>query len=61
MTLINKKDKIFLAGSTGMVGSAIKRKLNHLGFNNLVLPNRSELDLKDTNLVFDWFKKINLI
>ena len=57
MALINKKHKIFLAGSTGMVGSAIKRKLNHLGFNNLVLPNRSELDLKDTGLVFDWFKK----
>ena len=27
MTLINKEDKIFIAGGSGMVGSAIIRKL----------------------------------
>ena len=39
-----------------MVGSAIKRKLNNLGFKNLIYPSRSELDLKNTDLVFRWFK-----
>ena len=28
MTLINKKDKIFIAGVKGMVGSAIKKLFN---------------------------------
>ena len=30
--LINKNEKIFVAGSTGMVGSAIKRKLEQKGY-----------------------------
>ena len=57
MKLLNKEDKIFIAGGNGMVGSAIIRKLNNLGFKNLVFPNSSQLDLKDSNLVFKWFKK----
>ena len=32
MNLINQKDKIFIAGSTGMVGSAILRHLNKKGY-----------------------------
>ena len=57
MKLMNKKDKIFIAGGSGMVGSAIIRKLNNLGFENLIFPNSSNLDLKDSDLVFKWFKK----
>ena len=57
MTLINKTHKIFIAGSSGMVGSAIKRKLNNLGFKNLISPNRLELDLKEADAVSNWFKK----
>ena len=57
MTLINKEEKIFIAGGSGMVGSAIIRKLNNLGFKNLISPNSSELDLKNSDLVFHWFKK----
>ena len=57
MTLINKKDKIYIAGGSGMVGSALKRKLNNLGFKNIISPSSSELDLKDSNLVSNWFKK----
>ena len=56
--LINKADKIFIAGARGMVGSAIKRKLLSKGYNNLECPNRDELDLTKTNLVFDWFNEI---
>lgn len=39
-------DKIYIAGHNGMVGGAIKRKLNALGFNNIVTRNSKELDLK---------------
>tara|TARA_B100001093_G_scaffold327883_1_gene312838 strand:+ start:878 stop:1876 length:999 start_codon:yes stop_codon:yes gene_type:complete len=57
MTLIDKTHKIFIAGGSGMVGSAIKRKLNNLGFKNLISPNRLELDLKEADAVSNWFKK----
>ncbi len=57
MTLLNKGEKIFIAGGSGMVGSAIIRKLKNLGFKNLIFPKSSELDLKNSELVFNWFKE----
>ena len=56
-----KNYSIFIAGSTGMVGSAIKRKLIKLGYGlkgtkNLLTPTRKELDLLDNNSVLDWFE-----
>ena len=36
MKLINKDDKIFVAGHNGMVGSAIMRALNKSGYTNLI-------------------------
>ena len=57
MKLINKDEKIFIAGGSGMVGSAIIRKLNNLGYKNLIYPNSSKLDLKNSDLVFNWFRK----
>ena len=58
-----KKEKIFIAGSTGMVGSAIVRflKNNYLEQNenspNLLTPSRDELDLLNQRNVDEWFKK----
>ena len=63
--LISKNEKIFIAGSTGMAGSAIKKQLIKNNYGNiyhggLILnPNRKELDLFDTNAVNSWFKKNN--
>ena len=57
MNLISKTDKIFVAGSTGMVGSAILRHLNKKGYNNLLAPNKSSLNLLDFNQVEKWFEK----
>ena len=57
MSLINQNQKIFIAGSTGMVGSAIKRELHLKGYENLICPNREELDLTNSELVFEWCKK----
>ena len=55
MDLLEKKDKIFVAGSNGMVGSAICRLLNKKGYNNtkknLLTPSRYELDLTNLNNV----------
>ena len=57
MKLINQKEKIFIAGATGMVGNAIKIKLYDSGYKNLITPSRKNLDLTNSRLVFDWFKK----
>jgi GDP-L-fucose synthase len=37
--------RIFIAGHKGMVGSAVLRRLEKVGFQNLVVKDRSELDL----------------
>lgn len=42
---MNKAAKIYVAGHSGMVGSAVARCLNAHGFNNLVLRTSKELDL----------------
>ena len=55
MKYINKKDKIFIAGHNGMVGSAILRNLKNNGYFNLLTAKRTELDLKDTNKVKKWY------
>src|SRR6478609_5652369 len=52
-----KKDgKIYIAGHQGLVGSAICRRLEKEGFQNLVLKEHSELDLCDQYGVQDFFQ-----
>jgi GDP-L-fucose synthase len=52
---MEKHDKIFVAGHRGMVGSAIVRRLQQAGFDNLVLRTSKELDLRDQPAVTDFF------
>src|SRR6187401_1849858 len=52
---MEKESKIYIAGHRGMVGSAIKRKLEREGYNNFVLRTSNELDLKDQLAVRDFF------
>jgi GDP-L-fucose synthase len=54
---MNESDCIYLAGHRGMVGSAIVRHLEGLGFNNLLLRTSSELDLRNQQEVSDFFKE----
>jgi len=42
---MDKNSKIYVAGSTGLVGSAIVRKLEAEGFRNIIEKSHSELDL----------------
>jgi GDP-L-fucose synthase len=42
---MNKQNRILIAGSSGLVGSALRRRHESLGFENLLLPTRAELDL----------------
>jgi len=52
---MEKNARIYVAGHTGMVGSAIVRKLESEGFQNLVLKTRKELDLLDQTAVKEFF------
>jgi GDP-L-fucose synthase len=54
----NLNDKIFLAGHKGMVGSAVERLLNANGFTNIITRTRAELDLLNSNDVFDFFSSV---
>jgi GDP-L-fucose synthase len=54
---MNKSDKIFVAGHNGLVGSAIKRELEKQDYSNILTATRSELDLLNENLVFEFFQK----
>ena len=52
---MQKGSKIYVAGSNGMVGSAIVRKLQAAGFTNLVQKSSKELDLRNQQQVEDFF------
>ena len=61
--IIEKNERIFIAGSNGMVGSSIRRALSKNFSNktnkslNLLTPSRLELDFLDSIAVKNWFKK----
>lgn len=56
---MNIKDKIYIAGHTGLVGSAIVRKLKADGFENIITATHRELNLTDQNATFKFFEKTN--
>jgi GDP-L-fucose synthase len=54
---LNPDSRIFIAGDRGLVGSALVRKLQSLGYSNLITRTRSELDLGNQRSVNDFFAK----
>ena len=54
--LINREQRIFVAGHKGMAGSAIKRSLLNSGYKNLLEVDRSILNLEDQYEVNKWIK-----
>jgi len=52
---MKKNEKIYVAGHRGMVGSALVRKLQDDGFNNLILKTSSQLDLRAQEQVEKFF------
>jgi len=52
---MNKQAKIYIAGHRGLVGSALVRKFQELGYDNLILKTRSELNLLNQQEVADFF------
>jgi GDP-L-fucose synthase len=54
---IKKKDKIFIAGHKGMVGSSILRLLKKKNYFNIITIDKKKLDLKNQKKVDFFFKK----
>jgi len=54
---MEKGAKIYIAGHRGMVGSAIKRKLEQEGYTNFVTRLSTELDLRSQQQVADFFQQ----
>jgi len=52
---MEKNAKIYVAGHRGMVGSAIVRNLRAAGYDNLLTRTSKELDLRQQQLVHDFF------
>lgn len=53
---LDPSTRIYLAGHTGLVGSAIYRRLEHDGFTNVLTRTSHELDLRDQGAVNDFFR-----
>ena len=53
---MDKTSKIYVAGHTGMVGSAIVRELNKQGYENIITRTHSQLDLTNQSAVESFFK-----
>ncbi len=53
-----RSKKIYIAGASGMVGSAIKRKLENESYQNLIYKSSAELNLINQAEVEDFFLKV---
>ena len=51
-----QKSRIFVTGHRGLVGSAVVRRLEHLGFEHIQTATRDQLDLRDQAAVSYWFR-----
>jgi GDP-L-fucose synthase len=55
MTVV-REQAVFVAGHRGMVGSALMRRLKALGYRNLIVADRGELDLRHQEQVVRFFR-----
>jgi GDP-L-fucose synthase len=55
--MLDKSSKIYIAGHTGLVGSAILRELEKQGYLNIIYRTHKELDLLDSAEVEKFFKE----
>ena len=52
-----KKNRIFVTGHKGLVGSALLRRLDHNGYKKIITADKKDLDLRDQKKVLNFFKK----
>ena len=54
---IPRDARVYVAGHTGLVGSAILRRLEAGGFSQILVRTRRELDLRDSRAVAAFFRE----
>jgi GDP-L-fucose synthase len=54
---MNNSSKIYIAGHTGLVGSAILRHLERLGYSNIITASHAALDLTNAQKTMKFFQK----
>jgi GDP-L-fucose synthase len=54
---MNKNSKIYIAGHTGLVGSAILRYLERLGYSNIITVSHADLNLTDAQKTMEFFQE----
>ncbi len=54
--MMNKNDKIYIAGHGGLVGSALVRALEKQGYSNIVTRTHAQLELMDKDAVETFFE-----
>ena len=57
---MNLKSNIYVAGHTGLLGSAIVRLLKEKGYTNIITKSSRELDLRKTESVEQFFKSYKI-
>ena len=55
---MHKDAKIYVAGHTGLLGSAIREKLKDAGYRDIVTKTHDELDLTNQKAVHDFFQEL---
>lgn len=53
---MDNDSKIFVAGHKGLVGSAVIRKLNYLGYTNILTVDKNIVNLTEAEEVYNFFK-----
>lgn len=56
---MEKHAKIYVAGSTGLVGGAIVRYLQNMGYTQIITRTRIELDLTDKQAVYAFYEEMH--
>lgn len=56
MDNLDLSSRVYVAGHSGLVGSAVLRRLENEGFKNVLVATRGQLDLRDQAAVNYWFQ-----
>jgi GDP-L-fucose synthase len=56
MKTLDRQSRVYVAGHRGLVGSALVRRLELEGFQNILCATRDQLDLRDQAAVNYWFR-----
>ena len=54
---MDRNSRVYVAGHTGLIGSAVVRKLKSLSYKNIITRTHKEMDLTERDKVAEYFRK----